>query len=892
MSEEMTQENNIPKVYDPQSFEKKWYKFWEENKLFHAEVDKSKKPYSMVIPPPNVTGQLHMGHALDNTLQDILIRFRRMQGYNAVWIPGCDHAGIATQAKVEASLREEGTNRYELGREKFLERVWDWKEQYGNRIMSQLRSLGSSCDWDRQRFTMDEGCSAAVREVFVSLYDKGLIYQGTRITNWCPNCNTAISDIEVEHENENGHLWHLRYQVEGEDRYVEIATTRPETMFGDTGVAVHPEDERYKDIVGKTLILPIVNRRIPLFADEYVDKEFGTGAVKVTPAHDPNDFEMGLRHNLEQIKVINNDGTMGEGAGKYNGMDRYECRKALVKELEELGVLVSVEEHEHAVGHCSRCHSTIEPMVSKQWFVKMESLAKPAMEAVKDGRIKFVPERFSKIYLQWLENIRDWCISRQLWWGHRIPAWYCDDCGETSVSRTDLTECPHCHSKHIHQDEDVLDTWFSSGLWPFETMGWPKETEELKHFYPTATLVTGYDIIFFWVARMVMMGLEFGKDIPFHHVFIHGLVRDSQGRKMSKSLGNGIDPVEVIEKYGADTLRFMLITGNTPGNDMRFYWERVEGARNFANKIWNASRYMLMNLEGFDKSFKPAEEDYTLSDKWILSRYARTVRDVTENLDKFELGEAGRMIYEFIWNEFCDWYIELTKARLYDKENVRARNTALYVLSTVLEGTLRLLHPFMPFLTEEIWQKVPHDDALKSIMETSWPEVKAECISDEIEADMTAIMETIKTVRNMRAEVGAAPSKKSELILNFTDESLRAVFTENQSYLDKLASSDPITILPAGADKPENAMAGMVNGVEVFLPLKGLIDVDKETARLTKELEKLDKEISRLAKKLGNEGFLAKAPADVVAGEKEKLAGYEEKKKSVEGRMQDLAKLK
>ncbi len=892
MSEEMTQENNIPKVYDPQSFEKKWYKFWEENKLFHAEVDKSKKPYSMVIPPPNVTGQLHMGHALDNTLQDILIRFRRMQGYNAVWIPGCDHAGIATQAKVEASLREEGTNRYELGREKFLERVWDWKEQYGNRIMSQLRSLGSSCDWDRQRFTMDEGCSAAVREVFVSLYDKGLIYQGTRITNWCPNCNTAISDIEVEHENENGHLWHLRYQVEGEDRYVEIATTRPETMFGDTGVAVHPEDERYKDIVGKTLILPIVNRRIPLFADEYVDKEFGTGAVKVTPAHDPNDFEMGLRHNLEQIKVINNDGTMGEGAGKYNGMDRYECRKALVKELEELGVLVSVEEHEHAVGHCSRCHSTIEPMVSKQWFVKMESLAKPAMEAVKDGRIKFVPERFSKIYLQWLENIRDWCISRQLWWGHRIPAWYCDDCGETSVSRTDLTECPHCHSKHIHQDEDVLDTWFSSGLWPFETMGWPNETEELKHFYPTATLVTGYDIIFFWVARMVMMGLEFGKDIPFHHVFIHGLVRDSQGRKMSKSLGNGIDPVEVIEKYGADTLRFMLITGNTPGNDMRFYWERVEGARNFANKIWNASRYMLMNLEGFDKSFKPAEEDYTLSDKWILSRYARTVRDVTENLDKFELGEAGRMIYEFIWNEFCDWYIELTKARLYDKENVRARNTALYVLSTVLEGTLRLLHPFMPFLTEEIWQKVPHDDALKSIMETSWPEVKDECISDEIEADMTAIMETIKTVRNMRAEVGAAPSKKSELILNFTDESLRAVFTENQSYLDKLASSDPITILPAGADKPENAMAGMVNGVEVFLPLKGLIDVDKETARLTKELEKLDKEISRLAKKLGNEGFLAKAPADVVAGEKEKLAGYEEKKKSVEGRMQDLAKLK
>ncbi len=892
MAEEIQEQgNNIPKVYDPQSFEKKWYQYWEENKFFHAEVDKSKKPYSMVIPPPNVTGQLHMGHALDNTLQDILIRYHRMQGFNTVWVPGCDHAGIATQAKVEGALREEGTNRYELGREKFLERVWDWKEQYGNRIMYQLRTLGSSCDWDRQRFTMDEGCSKAVREVFVSLYEKGLIYQGTRITNWCPDCNTAISDIEVEHETEQGHLWHLRYQVKGTDQYVEIATTRPETMFGDTGVAVHPDDERYKDIVGKTLILPIVNREIPLFADEYVDKSFGTGAVKVTPAHDPNDFEMGQRHHLEEIKVISNTGKMMEGAGKYEGMDRYECRKALVKELEELGVLVSVEEHEHAVGHCSRCHSTIEPLVSKQWFVKMDSLAKPAIEAVKSGKIQFVPERFSKIYIQWLENIRDWCISRQLWWGHRIPAWYCDDCGQTSVSRTDLTECPHCHSKHIHQDEDVLDTWFSSGLWPFETMGWPEKTEELEHFYPTATLVTGYDIIFFWVARMVMMGLEFGKDIPFKHVFIHGLVRDSQGRKMSKSLGNGIDPVEVVEKYGADTLRFMLITGNTPGNDMRFYWERVESARNFANKIWNASRYMLMNLEGFDKDFVPAEEDYTLSDRWILSRYARTVRDVTENLDKFELGEAGRMIYEFLWNEFCDWYIELTKARLYDTENVRARNTALYVLSHVLEGTLRLLHPFMPFLTEEIWQKVPHAENIKSIMISEWPQADAARISDAIEAQMTAIMESIKSIRNMRAEVGAAPSKKSEVILNFKDESLREVFTENTGYLDKLASSEPVTILPAGAAAPENAMAGVVNGVEIYLPLKGLIDVEKETARLNKELEKLEKEIKRLAGKLSNEGFLKKAPEQVVAGEKEKLAGYEEKKKSVESRIQDLAKL-
>ena len=761
MAEILENENNIPKVYDPQSFEKKWYQYWEDKKFFHAEVDKDKQAYSIVIPPPNVTGQLHMGHALDNTLQDILIRWRRMQGYNTLWMPGCDHAGIATQAKVEAALREEGTNRYELGREKFLDRAWQWKEAYGNRIMYQLRTLGSSCDWDRQRFTMDEGCSKAVREVFVSLYEKGLIYQGTRITNWCPCCNTALSDIEVEHENEQGHLWHLRYQVEGTDQYVEIATTRPETMFGDTGVAVHPEDERYKDLVGKTLLLPIVNRSIPLFADAYVDPAFGTGAVKVTPAHDPNDFEMGLRHKLEQIKVINNDGTMGEGAGKYQGMDRYECRKALVKELEEKGILVSVEEHEHAVGHCSRCHTTVEPLVSKQWFVKIESLAAPAVEAVKDGRIQFVPERFTKIYCNWLENIRDWCISRQLWWGHRIPAWYCEDCGETTVSRTDIDTCPKCGGKHVHQDEDVLDTWFSSGLWPFETMGWPENTEELKHFYPTSTLVTGYDIIFFWVARMVMMGLEFGKDIPFKHVFIHGLVRDSQGRKMSKSLGNGIDPVEVIDKYGADTLRFMLITGNTPGNDMRFYWERVESARNFANKIWNASRYMLMNLEGFDHGFVPKEEDYTLADKWILSRYAKTARDVTENLEKFELGEAGRMIYEFIWNEFCDWYIELTKARLYDKEQERPRQTALYVLGYVLEHTLRLLHPFMPFLTEEIWQKLPHEG--ESIMIAPWPSDFMPFVNDAAEKQMTAIMETIKTVRNLRAEVNAAPGKKSEV---------------------------------------------------------------------------------------------------------------------------------
>ena len=887
------EENNIPKVYDPKAFEKKWYGYWEENKLFHAVVDAEKKPYSIVIPPPNVTGHLHMGHALDNTLQDILIRWRRMQGYNTLWMPGCDHAGIATQAKVEAALREEGTNRYELGRDKFLERVWQWKEKFGSRIMSQLRSLGSSLDWERERFTMDEGCSKAVREVFVSLYEKGLIYQGTRITNWCPDCNTAISDIEVEHETEQGHLWHIRYQVEGEpDKFVEVATTRPETMFGDTGVAVHPDDERYKDLVGKNVILPVVNRVIPLFADEYVDSSFGTGAVKVTPAHDPNDYEMGLRHNLEQVKVLSNTGKMMEGAGKYEGMDRYECRKALVKELKEIGALVSVEDHEHAVGHCSRCHSTIEPLISTQWFVKMDSLAKPAADAVRDGRIKFVPERFTKIYTQWLDNIRDWCISRQLWWGHRIPAWYCADCGETTVAREDVCQCPKCGSKNVRQDEDVLDTWFSSGLWPFETMGWPEKTPELKQFYPTSVLVTGYDIIFFWVARMVMMGLEFGKDIPFKTVYIHGLVRDSQGRKMSKSLGNGIDPLEMIEEYGADSLRFMLITGNTPGNDMRFYNERVESARNFANKLWNASRFMLMNLEGFDKSFVPTKEDYTTADKWILSRFAKTAQGVTENLEKYELGEAGRLIYEFIWSELCDWYIELAKARLYDKENVKPRQTAQYVLGYVLERTLRLLHPFMPFITEEIWQHIPHEG--KSIMVSQWPAEEksiAELIDEASESSMTTIMEAIKTIRALRLEVNAAPSKKSEVVLNFTDESLRPVFAANEGYLTALASAEPVTHMPAGADKPENAMAGVVNGVEIFLPLKDLIDVEKETARLKGEMAKLEKEISRLDKKLSNEGFLAKAPADVVAGEKEKLAGYQEKMDAVKARLADLAKL-
>ena len=880
---------NIPKTYDPQGFERKWYAFWEERKFFHDDVDESRAPYSVVIPPPNVTGQLHMGHALDNTLQDILVRYQRMCGKNTVWVPGCDHAGIATQAKVEEALRAEGTNRFELGREKFLERVWRWKEKYGDRIMYQLRMLGASCDWDRERFTMDEGCSRAVREVFVSLYEQGLIYQGTRITNWCPSCTTAISDIEVEHETEEGHLWHLRYRIEGTDDYVEIATTRPETMFGDTGVAVHPDDERYKGLVGKRLILPVVERRIPLFADAYVDPSFGTGAVKVTPAHDPNDFEMGLRHNLEQIVVIHADGTMGEGAGKYAGLDRYECRRQLVKELGEIGALVRTEKHEHAVGHCSRCKTIIEPLISKQWFIRMEELAGPALAAVREGKIRFIPERFTKIYENWLENIRDWCISRQLWWGHRIPAWHCETCGKTTVARTDVTTCAHCGSTEIHQDEDVLDTWFSSALWPFETMGWPDETTELRHFYPTATLVTGYDIIFFWVARMVMMGLRFGGDVPFRDVFIHGLVRDSEGRKMSKSLGNGIDPVEVIEKYGADTLRFMLITGNTPGNDMRFYWERVEAARNFANKIWNASRYTLMNLEGADTAFVPNESDYTLADRWILSRAAQTARDVTANLENYELGEAGRMIYEFLWSEFCDWYIELTKARLYDKEHPRAKNTALFVLRTILERTMRLLHPFMPFLTEEIWQKLPHTG--ESIMRAPWVEAVASDIDMTAERTMGAIMEVIKTVRNLRAELGTPPGRKSPLILRVRDGALAETFASHVDYFHALAAVSEISFLAADAPDPENVVTGAPAGAAVYLPLAGLIDVEKERARLEKERENLEKEIARLSGKLANVGFTSKAPAQVVAAEREKLAGYEEKAALMRTRLADLAKL-
>lgn len=885
----MTEEHNIPKVYDPASVEKKWYEFWEKNRYFHAEPEPGKKPFSIVIPPPNITGKLHMGHALDNTLQDILIRWHRMMGDNTLWMPGYDHAGLATQIKVEEVLKkEEGKTRFDLGREEFVKRVWAWKEEYGDRIINQLKCLGISCDWERKRFTMDEGCSRAVRETFVSLFEKGLIYKGTRITNWCVNCHTALSDIEVEHEDTPGHLWYVRYPVLGEeDTYLTIATTRPETIPGDTAVAVNPEDERYAKLIGKTLRLPILNREIPVIADSYVDTKFGTGAVKITPSHDPNDYEMGLRHNLPEIVVIGKDGVMTEEAGPFAGLERYECRKQIVARLKEEGYLVKIEEHSHAVGHCQRCHNIVEPLVSTQWFVKMQPLVKAAVDCVTDGRTQFVPERFTKNYTGWMENIHDWCISRQIWWGHRIPVWYCDDCGEMSASRTDLEKCPKCGSTHIYQDEDALDTWFSSALWPFSTMGWPDNTELLKQFYPTSVLVTGYDIIFFWVARMLIMGMEFMKEIPFEKVFIHGLVRDSQGRKMSKSLGNGIDPLEVIEKYGADTLRFMLITGNTPGNDMRFYWERVEGTRNFANKIWNASRFALMNMEGYDKDAELAP--YTLADKWILSRLQDTVKDVTGLLERFELGEAGRAIYDFIWSEVCDWYIEIAKPRLYNKEAAAERATAQHVLATVLVSAMKLLHPYMPFITEEIYQCLPHE--AESIMISKWPVADENLIDPEAERGMNAIMDSIKAIRNMRAEVNANPGKKIPAIM-LVSEDLREVVAHNDSYIKLLGGIDNLELRPLNGEKPENAMAAVVTGIEVYLPLAGLIDVEKETQRLSKELAAMEKDLQRAGGKLNNAGFLAKAPEDVIAKERAKYEELSGKIEAVKKRMAYLAELK
>lgn len=868
-------------TYNPKEMEKRLYEWWETSGFFHQEPDPSKEPFSIVMPPPNVTGQLHMGHALDGTLQDILIRFKRMQGYNTAWIPGTDHAGIATQVKVEENIRnEEGLSRYDLGREKFLERVWEWKKEYGQTIVKQIRSLGASCDWDRERFTLDDGYYKAVRDVFVALYEKGLIYRGYRITNWCPRCHTVLSDIEVDHQDDPGHLWYIQYPVVGEENaWITVATTRPETMLGDVAVAVHPEDERYAKYIGKTLLLPLVNREIPVIADDYVDPTFGTGCVKITPAHDPNDFEMGKRHNLETLVVMNKDATMNEAAGKYEGLTREEARKAVVADLKEQGFLVKTEEHNHAVGHCSRCSTVIEPYVSDQWFVKMAPLAKPALEAVLDGNTEFVPPRFVKTYRHWLENIQDWAISRQLWWGHRIPAWYCDDCNEISVSKTDLTTCSHCGSEHIHQDEDVLDTWFSSALWPFVTLGWPEETPELKQWYPTSVLVTGYDIIFFWVARMMFMGLEFESKVPFKHVFIHGLVRDSLGRKMSKSLGNGINPLDVIGEYGADALRFTLVTGNTPGNDMRFYMERVEANRNFANKLWNAAKFVLMNAEDFDPSFVPTEEDLTLADKWIITRFNETIEKVTRNLDSFELGEAASAIYSFAWNNYCDWYIELTKTRVYNQEG-RDKKTAQYLLVHILKGMMEALHPFMPFVTEEIWQHLPAEKG-ETIMLATWPTAMSMGVDADAVAEMELMMDAIKAIRNMRAEMNVPLGKKSEVIVIPVDANVRAIVEHSETYFTTLGSAEKLTILPSDAEKPENATVAVVNGLEIYLLLKDLIDADKERARITKESAQLDKEIARLAGKLSNEGFLAKAPQDVVDKEKEKLAGYEEKKQAL-----------
>ncbi|MCB6364993.1 valine--tRNA ligase [Intestinibacillus massiliensis] len=850
--------NELPKVYDPKASEEKLYQFWEKSGFFHAEVNPDKKPFTIVIPPPNVTGQLHMGHAFDETLQDILIRTKRMQGYEALWMPGTDHAGIATQIKVEETLRkEEGKTRYDLGREKFLERVWEWKEKFGSRIIEQLKKLGSSCDWERERFTMDEGCSKAVREVFVNLYHKGLIYKGNRIINWCPHCATALSDAEVEYETQPGHLWHIRYPLADGSGELVVATTRPETFMGDTGVAVNPNDERYRHLIGKTCILPVMNREIPIFADEYVDMEFGTGCVKVTPCHDPNDFEMGQRHNLEQILVFNEDATVNENGGKYQGMDRYECRKAVIRDLEEGGYLVKTEEHEHNVGTCYRCGTTVEPMTSAQWFVKMAPLAKPAMKVVTDGETKFVPDRFSKTYLHWMENVHDWCISRQLWWGHRIPAFYCEDCGEMVVSKEDVHVCPKCGSKNVRQEEDVLDTWFSSALWPFSTLGWPEKTKELEYFYPTSVLVTGYDIIFFWVARMIFSGVEHMGETPFDTVYIHGLVRDAQGRKMSKSLGNGIDPLEIIDQYGADALRFTLATGNSPGNDMRFSNERVEASRNFCNKIWNASRFIQMNLT-IGKAELP--ETLALEDKWIVSKFNTLVQEVTANIDKYELGLAATKLNDFIWDNFCDWYIEIAKTRIQGKDEDVQK-----VLCYVLSGAMQLLHPFMPFITETIWQALPHEG--ESIMVSKWPEYDEALHFAAEEAQMETLMDAIRAIRNRRAEMNVPPSKKAKVIVLSGQQD---TFAAGSVFFAKLAYASEIEIVPEAPADAAKMVSVVTEDAQLYMPMNELIDFEKERARLAKEKEKAEGDLAFVLKKLDNPGFVAKAPEKVVNVEREK----------------------
>ncbi|MFR4806742.1 MAG: valine--tRNA ligase [Blautia sp.] len=880
----------LAKTYDPKGIEERLYKKWEDNGYFHAEVDRSKKPFTIVMPPPNITGQLHMGHALDNTMQDILIRYKRMQGYNALWQPGTDHASIATEVKVIQSLKEKGIDKADLGREGFLEKCWEWREEYGNRIINQLKKMGSSADWQRERFTMDKGCSDAVQEVFIKLYQKGYIYKGSRIVNWCPVCKTSISDAEVEHEEQDGFFWHINYPVVGEEgRFVEIATTRPETLFGDTAVAVNPDDERYKDIVGKMLKLPMTDREIPVIADPYVDKEFGTGCVKITPAHDPNDFEVGKRHNLEEIVVINDDATMNKLAGKYEGMDRYECRKALVKDLEEAGLLVKVVPHSHNVGTHDRCGTTVEPMIKQQWFVKMDEMIKPAVEGVKNGDIQLLPKRMEKTYFNWTDNIRDWCISRQLWWGHRIPAYYCDECGEMVVAKEAPHKCPKCGCTHMTQDPDTLDTWFSSALWPFSTLGWPEKTEDLDYFYPNDVLVTGYDIIFFWVIRMIFSGYEQMGKAPFHTVLFHGLVRDSQGRKMSKSLGNGIDPLEVIDKYGADALRLTLMTGNAPGNDMRFYWEKVEASRNFANKIWNASRFIMMNLEGKTVTEPENLNDLCAEDKWILSHLNTVIREATENMEKYELGIAVQKVYDFLWDELCDWYIEMAKVRLWKaEEDPKAANDALWTLRTALTEGLKLLHPYMPFITEEIYCTLLPEE--ESIMISEWPVYREERNFPDAEKAIEGFKEVVRGIRNTRTEMNVPNNRKTSLHIVAKDAETAAMYENSKKSFVNLAFAKEILVQTDKNGISEDAVSVVVSNAVVYMPLEDLIDKDKEIERLTKETERLTKEIARCEGMLNNPNFVNKAPATKVDAEKDKLAKYKEMMDKVKGQLEQLKK--
>ena len=874
------------KTYNPSEIEDRLYKKWLDKKYFHAEVDRSKKPFTIVMPPPNITGQLHMGHALDNTLQDILIRFKRMQGYNALWQPGTDHASIATEVKVTNKLREEGIDKEELGREGFLKRTWEWREEYGGRIVSQLKKLGSSADWDRERFTMDEGCSKAVQEVFIRLYEKGYIYQGSRIINWCPVCQTSISDAEVEYEDQAGHFWHINYPIVGTDKCIEIATTRPETMLGDTAIAVHPDDERYKDLVGKMVLLPIVNKEIPIVADSYVDKEFGTGAVKITPAHDPNDFEVGKRHNLEEINILNDDGTINENGGKFEGMDRYEARKAIVKELEEGGYLVRIENHEHNVGTHDRCHTTVEPMIKQQWFVKMNEMAKPAIEAVKNGDLRFVPGHFDRTYLHWLENIRDWCISRQLWWGHRIPAYYCDDCGEIVVAKETPSVCPKCGCTHFTQDEDTLDTWFSSALWPFSTLGWPDKTEDLDYFYPTNVLVTGYDIIFFWVIRMVFSGYEQTGKCPFSDVLIHGLVRDEQGRKMSKSLGNGIDPLEIIDQYGADALRLTLVTGNAPGNDMRYSEKKIIASRNFANKVWNASRFMLMNIEKADLS-NVSLDDLTPADKWILSKANSLVKEVTDNMENYDFGVAVSKLNDFIWEEFCDWYIEMVKPRLYNEEDT-TKAAALFTLKKVLTISLKLLHPYMPFITEEIFCSLQDEE--ESIMVSDWPVFEEAFDFKAEENEVEIIKNAVRNIRNLRADMNVPPSKKASVYVVSEKEEVRKVFEDSRVFFATLGYASEVHVQADKAGIADDAVSTVIPDAVIYMPFAELVDVEKEIARLEKEAKRLEGEIKRAKGMLSNEKFISKAPAAKVEAEKEKLEKYTSMAAQVAERLSQLKK--